>query len=292
VCHQHEQLPLLRTRPGIRTLNLRDLSATPLPLGYPGMYCVDRLGIEPSRRGLQSDAAHQCSAQSQRSDSNRLPSDYETDARPVVLRWRGMEPKTGVEPVTSVVPGQRSDQTELRRHRGAGSGGLEPPQRGPKPRGLPLAELPPAKVSSPGVEPGPAGLQPAALPLTPKGPAWRSGESNPGPSVCRTDALPTELQPHETRREPGNRTPRFLAPNQVRSPSRSFPKMPSAVEFSMWSHVPAACWGMMVRRGDRTRTCSLRFWRPTLNQLSYTPIGKTKNRPVPVRGGRSRRLDL
>ena len=35
-------------------------------------------------------------------------------------------------------------------------------------------------------------------------------------------------------------------------------------------------------RGDRTRTCDIRFWRPTLYQLSYTPrradssFGKTK----------------
>jgi hypothetical protein len=26
-------------------------------------------------------------------------------------------------------------------------------------------------------------------------------------------------------------------------------------------------------RGDRTRTCNLRFWRPALNQLSYAPSG-------------------
>jgi hypothetical protein len=42
--------------------------------------------------------------------------------------------------------------------------------------------------------------------------------------------------------------------------------------------VPAA------RRGDRTRTCSHRFWRPALNQLSYTPLWScpgTKKPPIP-----------
>ena len=28
---------------------------------------------------------------------------------------------------------------------------------------------------------------------------------------------------------------------------------------------------MPVHRGDRTRTCDIRFWRPTLYQLSYAP---------------------
>jgi hypothetical protein len=195
-----------------------------------------------------------------------------------------VEPKTGVEPVTSVVPGQRSDQTELRRHRGAGSGGLEPPQRGPKPRGLPLAELPPAKVSSPGVEPGPAGLQPAALPLTPKGPAWRSGESNPGPSVCRTDALPTELQPHETRREPGNRTPRFLAPNQVRSPSRSFPKMPSAVELSMWNHAPAAVLGHCCTQGRQDSNLQPSVLETDAQPVELHPYRENEKPPGPCAG--------
>ena len=30
---------------------------------------------------------------------------------------------------------------------------------------------------------------------------------------------------------------------------------------------------MAMGRGDRTRTCDIRFWRPTLYQLSYTPMG-------------------
>jgi hypothetical protein len=46
------------------------------------------------------------------------------------------------------------------------------------------------------VEPGPAGLQPAAQAAYARGREWSCGESNPGPSVCRADALPTELQPH------------------------------------------------------------------------------------------------
>jgi hypothetical protein len=32
-------------------------------------------------------------------------------------------------------------------------------------------------------------------------------------------------------------------------------------------------------RGDRDRTCDLRFWRPSLYQLSYTPTGPPSSIP-------------
>jgi hypothetical protein len=35
---------------------------------------------------------------------------------------------------------------------------------------------------------------------------------------------------------------------------------------------PACCWPFFIGRGDRTRTCDTRFWRPVLYQLSYSPI--------------------
>lgn len=35
--------------------------------------------------------------------------------------------------------------------------------------------------------------------------------------------------------------------------------------------LPASSWTSPSRRGDRTRTCSIRLWRPALFQLSYTP---------------------
>ncbi len=75
----------LRTRRGIRTHNLRGLSAAPLPFELPGqgvacgpprsptlrrgppfsvdhLLCVDRKGVEPFTRGLQGDAVHRHSA--------------------------------------------------------------------------------------------------------------------------------------------------------------------------------------------------------------------------------------
>jgi hypothetical protein len=76
----------LSTRRGIRTPNIRVLSAAPLPFGPAGH------GGQPRCRTEQALLARQhCTPVrrpwSQRTGSNRLPSDYETDARPVVLRW-------------------------------------------------------------------------------------------------------------------------------------------------------------------------------------------------------------
>ena len=51
----------MRTRRGIRTLILRALNATPLPVG-PAGHDVDRRRIELRTRGLQGDAVHQHSA--------------------------------------------------------------------------------------------------------------------------------------------------------------------------------------------------------------------------------------
>lgn len=69
--------------------------------------------------------------------------------------------------------------------------------------------------------------------------AWRRRVSNPRPSVCRADALPTELQPH--RREYASRTRCVLIPNQARSPCRSFP---NAIRCGVLNvRAPPACWG-------------------------------------------------
>src|SRR5262249_12940401 len=59
-------------------------------LGYPGMCDVDRPGIEPGMRGLQGDAAHQCSALtwSRRRESNPHHLAYKASARPPVHRRR------------------------------------------------------------------------------------------------------------------------------------------------------------------------------------------------------------
>ena len=100
-------------------------------VGLPG-HGVDRRGIEPRRRCLQGSAVHQHPAhESQRGDSNALPSAYETDAPPVVLRWRG----AGGESRTR---GCRLTRPE--RHRWlAGkvpSAGLEPALYGPSDRCL------------------------------------------------------------------------------------------------------------------------------------------------------------
>ena len=50
----------------------------------------------------------------------------------------------------------------------------------------------------------------------------------------------------------------------------------------------------MTRRGDRTRTCNARLWRPLLYQLNYTPmtgvVPQRKTARSLMRGGRLERL--
>ena len=50
---------VLRTRSRIRTCNNDVLTAAPLPLGHPGMNCVEYRGVEPRAAGLQSEPVHQ-----------------------------------------------------------------------------------------------------------------------------------------------------------------------------------------------------------------------------------------
>jgi hypothetical protein len=133
---------------------------------------------------------------------------------------------------------------------------------------------------------------------------WTAGESNPSRIACQATPHTSGAQPMS--RELGSRTPHFLVPSQVRSPSRSFPKpaggpapllacggrpccfMPSTVEFS--THIAAGRGRGLASRGDRDRTCNLRFWRPLLSRLSYTPRCRccaTRKPPYPVRVGGS-----
>ena len=67
--------------------------------------------------------------------------------------------------------------------------------------------------------------------------------------------------------------------------------MPSAVEFSTTDPIDPK---VRESRGDRIRTRSRRFWRPVLNQLSYTPMTDyspyKKMPPGPCMGGRRRRF--
>jgi hypothetical protein len=46
--------------------------------------------------------------------------------------------------------------------------------------------------------------------------------------------------------------------------------------------LPASSWTSPSRRGDRTRTCNIRLWRPALFQLSYTPTSYY-GRVIPTR---------
>ena len=52
--------------------------------------------------------------------------------------------------------------------------------------------------------------------------------------------------------------------------SRGSPRRPSVVAGSTCGRWPTPC-GWPSRRGDRTRTCNRRFWRPVLYQLSHAP---------------------
>jgi hypothetical protein len=103
---------------------------------------------------------------------------------------------------------------------------------------------------------------------------WR--ESNPRMAVYKTAALPSELHQHQvgmrgvepltsvsqTQYATNYTTPRFrptgpgFEPGSADSKPTVLPPRPSLNQFDRW---------------DRSRTCSLRFWRPLLHQLSYPP---------------------
>lgn len=61
-----------------------------------------------------------------------------------------------------------------------------------------------------------------------------------------------------------------------RAPCRPRPSMSGARTLHtccpLWNSQKTPQFPGLTRWGDRIRTCNLRFWRPTLNQLSYTPI--------------------
>ena len=110
---------------------------------------------------------------------------------------------------------------------------------------------------------------------------WTSRDSNPGPPVCRTGALPTAPQAHASGAGesnpacPGPRPGPVTEPVTPEVPGRRRTMPPTG------PHIDAIHCGVLntpvsrdrlgTRRGDRTRICSRRFWRPLLNQLSYTP---------------------
>ena len=103
------------------------------------------------------------------------------------------------------------------------------------------------------------------------------------------------------RREPGNRTPRFLAPNQVRSPSRSFPKpghrrrqsrragcFVYAIRCGVLNVVPCArsVLGHCGAQGRQDSNLQPSVLETDAQPVELRPYEQTKNRPVPVRGGR------
>ena len=171
-------------------------------------------------------------------------------------------------------------------------------------------------VSSPGVEPGPAGLRPAALPVTPRGHDVDQPGLEPG-----TFALPerraTRLRhkPINPAREgagrynvgsrgveprtswsqtrPGHRAGRSRLPGR-RPACRRRPGFVYAIHCGVLNVRGRRPKPGMVRRGDRTRTCNARLWRPLLYQLNYTPMAgvvpQRKSRPYPDAGGRLERL--
>ena len=127
---------------------------------------------------------------------------------------------------------------------------------------------------------------------------WSCGESNPGPSVCRTDALPSELQPHTSGTGESNPTrPRpkrgpvtepvvpAMGPAGGALPRGRTLRMPSTVEFS--THNTTGMPGS--RRGDRSRTRNHWFWRPELSRVELHPQARqfpgTKKPPVRDPGG-------
>jgi hypothetical protein len=133
--------------------------------------------------------------------------------------------------------------------------------------------------------------------------AWIAGVSNPSRAACRAAPHTGDVRP--MCRVPQSRTGCRLLPRQAGSPCPSYPAAPDPIVRSGAVRRGGArrclpstvelprCFAAgrsrgMVRRGDRTRTCSLRFWRPLLFQLSYTPRCRAiqrKRRPVPVRVG-------
>lgn len=128
--------------------------------------------------------------------------------------------------------------------------------------------------------------------LSLRGIAWTCPDSNRGPLLCQSSALPAAPQAHESGTGesnpalPGPRPGPVTAPvvpdagrHRAHScPGRRNCFMPSTVEFS--THVRRRLTGARVRRGDRTRTCSLRFWRPLPYQLGHTPRKHTATRGV------------
>lgn len=135
-----------------------------------------------------------------------------------------------------------------------------------------------------------------------------------GPAGTRTrDLVPArharyQLRHKPIRRELGNRTPRFLAPNEARSPRRSFPMPRPAAPtrdtagrgsscHPLWSsqHTSPPAEAGALRMGGRTRTHYLRFWRPPCNLLHLAhmkllpynekPPGPCAGRAAPVELG-------
>ena len=100
--------------------------------------------------------------------------------------------------------------------------------------------------------------------------SWRGGRSEPGAAnlclLARGCNRPTRVRPAELRKvDVGQRARAATRPVQGSSRGRNrrepIPSVPAK---------PAP--PLQENRGDRTRTCDLRFWRPPLYQLSYAPV--------------------
>jgi hypothetical protein len=142
----------------------------------------------------------------------------------------------------------------------------------------------------------PPGLQPGALPSELDGsdtPVWTCGESNPGPPPCRGGALPL-------RHKPIVRGPRIelgMSSSQSRRVSQ-LPRPECANRRRLADEAPTAatchplwtCQITVVRKGDRNRTCNIRFWRPALWTVELHPQGRKRNAALPGPGGRRRRM--
>ncbi len=132
---------------------------------------------------------------------------------------------------------------------------------------------------------------------------WNWAESNRRPPVCRTGALPSELQPHllivrGPRVErggllvPGQAGFRLPHPGSRPGQTRRVPCAGRAdVCHPLWNYQgsqPRTCPG--VSTGGRSRTRNQRCWRPPLYLVELHPYGdwlavQRKRRPFPVRVG-------
>ncbi len=260
----------VRTRRGIRTLRLRVLSTAHMPVLLPGRE-VERIGIGPITSGLQGETVHQhaprnvcvayptracrwerrvrtstsCFRGNHAAGLHQLPRGRRGRTRRPVQRCAARAERAGWTAAASA-PERPSRADRWPRWTrpvlvGAAAGNRTPvfavARRctsvvlPPRCRRVPRARF---ERADPAFETGTSSI---GSPRREN----RRRESNPlllfGGQACHRG------HPDGTSREPGSRTPRFLVPGQVRSPSRSFPSarwypvppgrtMPSTVEFS------------------------------------------------------------